>query len=89
MTVSNEIYRHDYAGNGSTVLFAIGFGFTAHLVMDSLTSNGVRWFNPYKKIHFKGPVKTGGLSELVLFVIFVFLLGVLIRDFGSGLIRFI
>lgn len=27
MTISNEVYRHDYAGNDSTVLFAIGFYF--------------------------------------------------------------
>ena len=41
MTVSNEVYRHDYAGNGSTVLFAIGFYFLIDAHIKAILYNSV------------------------------------------------
>jgi len=41
MTVSNEIYRHDYAGNDSTVLFAIGFYFLVDAHIKAILYNSV------------------------------------------------
>lgn len=41
MTVSNEKYRHDYAGNSSTVLFAIGFYFLVDAHIKVILYNSV------------------------------------------------
>lgn len=41
MTVSNEVYRHDYAGNDSTVLFAIGFYFLVDAHIKAILYNSV------------------------------------------------
>jgi membrane-bound metal-dependent hydrolase YbcI (DUF457 family) len=47
--------------------FALGYGL--HLITDSLTLQGTRLFYPFK-IKVRGIIKTGGIIELGLFVIF-------------------
>lgn len=41
MTISNEVYRHDYAGNDSTVLFVIGFYFLVDAHIKAILYNSV------------------------------------------------
>ena len=41
MTVSNETYRHDYSGNGATVLFAISFYFLVDAHIKAILYNDV------------------------------------------------
>jgi hypothetical protein len=41
MTVSNEVYRHDFAGNGETVLFTIEFYFLVDAHIKAILYNSV------------------------------------------------
>lgn len=53
--------------------WTLGLGVLSHLVLDSLTEGGVRWFWPAKNRVAFLPIKTGGVVELA--VIFPVLLG--------------
>jgi len=44
------------------------FGYFLHLVADSMTISGVRWFWLSKKGHLQGKIKTGSIFENLLFV---------------------
>lgn len=50
------------------------FGFLAHLVGDSLTPSGIKWFYPFSKKRFRSFIRTGSMIE-VLFLALV-LIGV-------------
>ena len=41
MTISNEVYRHDYSGNGATVLFTISFYFLVDAHIKAVLYNDV------------------------------------------------
>ncbi len=49
-------------------LFVIGY--LSHLIADSLTVSGVAWFSPLDKHRIRGPVKTGSVFEVLLFLLF-------------------
>ncbi len=49
---------------------AVLIGGISHLVLDSLTKSGVRWFFPLK-FRIKGPFVSGGIADSVLFFIFM------------------
>ena len=48
--------------------FALALGYISHLLLDGLTKMGIDLFYP-ASMHIRGPIKTGGMMELVLFVI--------------------
>ncbi len=52
---------------------AFFIGYLAHLIADSFTKSGVAWFAPLDNHRVRGPVKTGGLFEVVFFFVVVIL----------------
>ena len=52
----------------------LGFflGFTSHIVLDSLTRQGINLLYPLGKFDVSGFIKSGGRLEAVLFYLFVF-----------------
>ncbi|MBL7147751.1 MAG: metal-dependent hydrolase [Nanoarchaeota archaeon] len=48
-------------------------GYLSHIVLDSLTFQGINFIYPIKQFTLKGPIKTGGFLEKVLFVVLVVL----------------
>ena len=62
--------------------FAFFIGYSSHLLADSFTIEGVRFFYPLNK-KFSGSVKTGGTIETGIFITFVIL------DIGLLFIRLI
>ncbi len=47
---------------------ALFTGYLSHLMMDSLTKQGVCYLHPLKMLHIRGPFRTGSVWELLLFV---------------------
>jgi inner membrane protein len=48
-------------------------GYASHLVSDLVTKEGIMPLHPITRFRLHGFIKTGGLIELILFVLFVFL----------------
>ena len=44
-------------------------GYLSHLLADSLTVSGVAWFYPFGKYRIRGPVRTGSIFEVLIFVL--------------------
>ena len=57
--------------DGYYIPFVIGYG--SHLVLDSVTKQGVNFIYPIKQFRISGFIKTGGLFERVFFWLLVFL----------------
>ena len=57
-------------------------GYASHLLLDSLTFTGIHWIWPVEKLYLQGIVSTGGLTNSVLFGLFLVLGGVFL---GMGL----
>ncbi|MAH03687.1 hypothetical protein CMI39_02785 [Candidatus Pacearchaeota archaeon] len=53
------------------VSFGFFVGFSSHLIADSLTVSGVSLFYPISRKKFSGIIRTGGMSETIIFVIFL------------------
>lgn len=56
---------------------AATIGYASHLILDSLTKNGIRPLSPLSKFRLRGFIKTGGIVEKA--IVAVFLIMVLIR----------
>lgn len=54
---------------------ALSAGFVLHLVADGLTKEGVNFLYPFARFRVSGFIKTGGVLELLLFFVLVFLAG--------------
>ena len=52
--------------------FAVLIGYGSHLLTDLISMQGIRFFYPSKK-HIHGFIKTGGLLEHILLIIFIIL----------------
>ena len=52
------------------ILFAFVFGYSLHLLVDSLTVRGIMPFYPLK-FRIKGKIKTGGFLETIFFISFL------------------
>jgi len=62
-------------------LLPFAFGYSVHLILDSLTLTGIRPIFPFK-FRIRGKIKTGGIFETVLFVLsLIGILFVLINRF--------
>ncbi len=59
--------------------FAAFFGFVTHLLLDSFNHQGISLFYPFSKYRVKGPFKTDGFGEKILF--FSFLIGLIFMLF--------
>lgn len=59
-------WRWDYG-------LAFFIGYLAHLLGDGITIQGVQLFYPFSDWKIKGPIKTGGVLEMVLFLVMVVL----------------
>ncbi len=65
--------------------FGMFLGYTAHLLGDSITANGIYWLGKKKeKYHFmkKGIIRTGGKAETVLHYLFIFAVVFLFMNVG-------
>ena len=59
-----------WLGIGGFVLAGIfTLGYLSHLLADSLTVSGVAWFSPFDKYKIKGPVRTGSVFEILIFLL--------------------
>ncbi|MBT7706660.1 metal-dependent hydrolase [archaeon] len=47
------------------------FGFTSHLILDSLTIRGIAPLHPFTQKKISGYIRSGGIAEDVLFVFFL------------------
>jgi inner membrane protein len=56
--------------------FGLFLGYALHLFADSFTVEGIKPFHPWK-YKSKGFVKTGGKTEIIIFLVFLFLSAVL------------
>lgn len=45
------------------------FGYSLHLILDCFTLAGIKLFYPFK-LRIRGILRTGGITELVLFIVF-------------------
>ncbi|EGS5729501.1 metal-dependent hydrolase [Clostridium perfringens] len=55
----------------SSFLWAITFGFLLHLIEDTFSEKGIKWFAPFSELNIRIPFeilryKTGGLKEYVI-----------------------
>jgi inner membrane protein len=76
-------------GEWRLIVFAVCFGYFAHLASDSLTRAGVRWLYPFRAGYIRGPVKTGGLMEAIFFIVLIVMLGFLLGRIGWGVLHFV
>lgn len=53
---------------GSFYTLAFIIGYVSHLILDSLTIQGVNFLHPFAQFHLKGFIKTGSILELILFI---------------------
>lgn len=59
--------------------FVVFGGYVSHLLLDMFNHQGIAPFYPFVKTRVKGPFKTGGLAEKVIFLIS--LAGILVISF--------
>ena len=59
----------------SEIGYALGLGYLSHLLIDSITLEGINFLHPFSKFRISGFVKTGGLLEIIIFVILLIVLG--------------
>lgn len=52
------------------ILIPFIFGYSLHLILDSLTIKGITPFYPFK-MQIKGKIKTGGIIESIIFILFI------------------
>jgi len=58
-----------YATPFSFIGLAVGIGYLAHLIGDSLTPAGINYLHPFASLHLRGPIRTGSLAEKVFLVL--------------------
>ncbi|MBW2990170.1 metal-dependent hydrolase [Candidatus Woesearchaeota archaeon] len=56
---------------------AVLIGFGSHLAFDSITMKGIAWFWP-SKLRAKGPLKTGGIVDWILLLVFILMDAVMV-----------
>ncbi len=71
--LSALLIRYFWSGSYAAGLF---MGFMAHLAGDAITKMGVAAFYPISEFKIKGPVKVGGIMEMILVL---FLAGIIIK----------
>jgi len=54
------------------IAFPFFLGYSLHLLADTLTIKGIRWFYPARRV-YSWRVKTGGKTEMIIFFFFLML----------------
>lgn len=49
--------------------YALALGYLSHLIGDAFTSMGVQMLYPFSKFKLSGPIKVGGLGEMLIMVL--------------------
>lgn len=72
-------FIYKFLGAATTVVF--GVAYTLHLVTDSMTPSGVKWFYPLQKEYrwFGGKIPTGSIMEYGFFALCLIAIGFLYR----------
>lgn len=60
--------------SSAAIATAAAIGYSSHLLLDSLTNEGIMPLSPLSKIRIRGFVKTGGILEKAIAAAMVFLL---------------
>jgi inner membrane protein len=55
----------------SIILLAISIGYTSHLIIDSLTKQGINFLHPIADLKLSGFVETGTFLETIILIIIV------------------
>ncbi len=55
--------------NLNLLAFSVFIGYTAHLIGDALTREGINFLHPIANFRIQGPLLTGGKLEAVIFVL--------------------
>lgn len=63
------------------LFFGFIIGFSSHLIADTLTIQGIAFFYPLSKKRINGFIRTGGLFEWFLFIVFLILNCILIYSY--------
>lgn len=58
-------YLIQFANLSNSLVYWFFAGFLAHLIGDSLTPSGVKWFYPISKKRFRSFIRTGSMMETV------------------------
>ncbi|MEA2036602.1 MAG: metal-dependent hydrolase [Nanoarchaeota archaeon] len=56
------------------ISMAVFIGYSLHLLLDSLTKNGIKWFYPLIQKRVAGPLKTGSFIESGIFAALIILI---------------
>lgn len=60
-----------YHFNYSIIAYGILVGYLSHLLIDSLTLQGINFLHPISSFRISGFVKSGGFLEMILFLVLV------------------
>jgi len=63
-----------FRGVTGELLFGMGLGILAHLLADSLTPSGIRWF----RWHLRGPIRTGSPLEAAVVMAVLLVAGIVL-----------
>ena len=63
---------------GTAYGIAAFIGYISHLLMDSLTEEGINYLHPFAKLRLSGFIQTGSSGELVIFILTLTGIGILI-----------
>ena len=50
---------------------AVLVGYTAHLIGDAVTKEGINFLHPFSIFHIRGPIRTGAIMETLVFYILI------------------
>lgn len=58
--------------------YALGIGYLSHLLIDSITLEGINFLHPFSKLRISGFVRTGGFLEIIIFVSLLVIFGAVV-----------
>lgn len=71
------IFIITYTANREIAL-AILLGYSSHIVLDSLTKEGIRPFSPITEYKIKGIIKSAGLADFMILIFLIILILVIV-----------
>jgi inner membrane protein len=66
---------------GKVMSAGVLLGYSSHLILDGLTKQGIMPFIPFSRLKIKGFIRSGGLLDLFLFIVFFGLSGYVLFSF--------
>lgn len=58
--------------------FGMFIGYTAHLIGDGFTKQGINFLHPFSTLEIHGPIETGSFSEFMIFILLIAINGFII-----------